>query len=190
MDAKTPGSITHWLGCLREGESVAAQELWNRYFSQLVEVARSRLRNSSGECGDEDIALSVMNSVMLGLKRNRFPDLVDRTGLWPLLVTITARKSTDELRRQLALKRSSKLIEQIADLQAIVGPTPRPEFAVEVGDELDRLVREFDDPMLRRIAELKLACFTNEEIAKQLSISLSTVVRKLNRIRQEWEADV
>ena len=34
------GSITGWLGNLKEGDQAAAQPLWERYFSKLVVVAR------------------------------------------------------------------------------------------------------------------------------------------------------
>ena len=93
METETSGSVTHWLDGLKAGESVAAQALWNRYFGQLVAVARSRLKSLSQEADSEDVALSALRSVMLGVRADRYPNLNDRTGLWPLLVTITARKS-------------------------------------------------------------------------------------------------
>jgi RNA polymerase sigma factor (sigma-70 family) len=180
------GSITHWLDGLKAGESLAAQELWNRYFSQLVAVAQSRLRSLSRETDGEDIALSALKSAMLGIRANRYPQLIDRTGLWPLLVTIAARKSIDETRRQLAVKRSASTTEQFDELRVIVGQEPSPVFAIQVADELERLVTRFDDPSLRAIAQRKLEGFTHEEIAEELSMSVRTVIRKLNRIRQEW----
>ena len=38
------GSVSHWLGPLREGDPDAAQRLWERYFQQLIELARKKLR--------------------------------------------------------------------------------------------------------------------------------------------------
>jgi DNA-directed RNA polymerase specialized sigma24 family protein len=75
----------------------------------------------------------------------------------------------------------------VPDLQEYVGEEPSPEFALEVADELERLVLQFDDPTLRTITQRKLEGFTNDEIAKGLRCSPRTVIRKLNRIRQEWE---
>jgi DNA-directed RNA polymerase specialized sigma24 family protein len=174
---------------LRTGDNVAAQELWNRYFARLVAVAHSRLRGLARDSSGEDVALSALKSVMLGVQANRFPNLTDGTGLWPLLVTITARKAIKEVRRQLANKRSPNAERRVPDLESIIGDEPSPEFAVEVADELERLVRRFDDPMLRTIAQRKLEGFTNTEIAKELGVSTRTVIRKLGLIRQELDEE-
>ena len=42
------------------------------------------------------------------------------------------------------------------------------------------------DDKLRRIAELKLACDSNEEIRQQLGCSLRTVTLRLELIRKKW----
>ena len=187
MESDMQGSVTHWLEGLKEGDSVAAQKLWNRYFARLATVAEARLGTLTRESSGEDIALSALNIVMMGVQENRFPDLTDRTGLWPLLVTIAARKSITHLRRQLAAKRNVAAEERIPDMLAIIDTEPSPEFAITVADELERLVRKFNDPMFRQIAQKKLAGFTNDEIAAELNCSLRTVTRKLSLIRQEWE---
>jgi RNA polymerase sigma factor (sigma-70 family) len=180
------GSVSHWLDGLRAGESVAAEELWNRYFARLVALAQARLADLSSEASGEDIALSAMKSVMIGVRENRYPGLADRDSLWPLLVTITARKSISEQRRQLARKRSQAAECRWEDVRDYVGVEPSPEFAVEVADELERLVQALGDPALRQIVEQKLAGCTNEEIAENFGCSRRTVIRKLNLIRQEW----
>lgn len=187
MEPRQSDSVSRWLQELKVGDSVAAQELWNQYFTQLVAVAQSRLRDLPRDGTEEDVALSALKSVMLGVRANRFPELTDRSGLWPLLVTITARKSIDQLRRKLARKRSASTTKHLEDMRVIVSQEPSPEFAVEVADEMERLVARFDDPVLRTIAQRKLECYTNDEIAGELSVSVRTVIRKLNRIRQEWE---
>ena len=100
MDETSPGSVTVWLGGLKAGDDVAAQQLWNRYFGQLVTLARHRLKGLTRESDEEDIALSALKYAMLRVQNNCFPDLNDRTGLWPLLVTITGRKAINEIKRQ------------------------------------------------------------------------------------------
>ena len=42
MTAREGGSITGWLGNLKEGDQAAAQPLWEHYFSKLVTVARTQ----------------------------------------------------------------------------------------------------------------------------------------------------
>lgn len=185
-DSSSRGSVSHWLDGLRKGDSLAAQELWNRYFARLVWVAQDRLSSLSREASGEDVALSALKSVMIGVRENRFPNLADRDSLWPLLVTIAARKSVSEQRRQLAQKRSRANECRLEDIRDYVGVEPSPEFAVEVADELERLVRLLGDRTLRDIVERKLAGSSNEEIAETLDCSVRTVIRKLNRIRQEW----
>ena len=38
------GSVTYWIANLQEGEdSIAQQELWDRYFRRLVALARAKL---------------------------------------------------------------------------------------------------------------------------------------------------
>ena len=188
METEDQGSVSHWLDGLREGDSAAAQELWDRYFARLAGIAQTRLMSLSREASGEDVALSALKSVMIGVRENKFPDLTDRSGLWPLLVTITARKSVSEQRRQLAQKRSRAMECRLEDVQDYIGVEPSPEFAVEVADELERLFRALDDSTLCLIVERKLGGCTNEEIAEELGCSVRTVIRKLKRIRQEWRS--
>ncbi|TWT86736.1 RNA polymerase sigma factor [Pseudobythopirellula maris] len=187
MDRDPPGSVTAWIDGLREGESLAERALWDRYFASLVAMAGSRLDRLTAEADGEDIALSALNSVMGALRNGRLPELADRTGLWPLLVTLTQRKSIDQRKRLLANKRSAWMTEPLGEFRAIVSKEPSPEFAAVLSDELERLLTLTDDPKLKAIALKKLEGYTNEEIAQQLSMSVRTVIRKLNRVRQEWD---
>src|SRR5712691_6856720 len=80
------GSITRWIGQLEAGDPAAAQPIWERYFRQLVELARRKLLGVRPHVADEeDVALSAFDSFCRGLKRGRFPDLQDRDNLWKLL---------------------------------------------------------------------------------------------------------
>ena len=191
MDENSPGSVTVYLGELKAGEgSTAAQELWNRYFSRLAALARARLSGSSRrEADEEDVALSALNSLFLGLKHGRFPDLTDRTSLWPLLVTLTARKAINQVRRQRAQKRSPAKEQALAGLDALVSTDPTPEFAAEVAEQTDRLLSALTNPMLKIVAKYKLEGYTNDEIAGCLGVSKRTIVRKLNLIRSLWHQE-
>jgi RNA polymerase sigma factor (sigma-70 family) len=188
MDLPSRGSVTLWLDELKLGHEAAAQQLWNRYFFQLVTLARHRFHGLKRDADEEDIALSAFKSAMLGVQNNRFPELSDRTGLWPLLVTITTRKSINELNRQRAKKRDRGLEQRIVDDQMLAGAGPSPEFALMMAEQIDTLVAGLGDETLRTIVALKLEGYTNEEIALKLDVSARTIVRKLRRVRQEWEA--
>ena len=82
---------------------------------------------------------------MLGVQNNRFPELTDRTGLWPLLVTITARKAINEIKSQRTKKRDHAAEVAIADVHLFVGHEPSPEFAFRIAEEVEKLVTTLDD---------------------------------------------
>ena len=46
------GSITHWIPALKNGDSVAAREIWSRYYAKLVGLARNKLRGDKGRDAD------------------------------------------------------------------------------------------------------------------------------------------
>src|SRR5262249_25246064 len=59
----SPGSVTVWIAELREGDSRAAQRLWEGYFRRLVELARHKLLGRPRAAADEeDVALSAFDS--------------------------------------------------------------------------------------------------------------------------------
>lgn len=186
MDSPRHESVTHWLQQLTsDDESVAQQQLWNRYFSRLAALARARMSGTQQRDADEeDVVLSAFNSFFVAARAGRFPELQDRTGLWPLLVTITARKAINLRKRQQAKKRSSAS-ETTDDIAQLVGDEPTPQFAAEVAEQMQLLLGQLDEE-LRKIAMMKLEGFTNVEIAASLGIVERSVARKLSRIRLIW----
>src|SRR5262245_1209386 len=87
-------SVSYWLDQVRAGDKgLPVERLWERYFTRLVGVARTIFgKLPRGVADEEDVALSAFNSFCQSALRGRFPKLRDRTDLWRLLVTITARK--------------------------------------------------------------------------------------------------
>lgn len=188
-------SVTHWIGELKAGEQgQAQQELWNRYFQQLVKLARVKLNGSSrGMEDEEDAVLSALNSFFVRVPQGQFPQLHDRTDLWSLLVKLTTRKAANQRRRTNALKRggTQQPVWQANThgdewLAQLAGYEPTPDLAVETVDEARRLLRLLNKESLRRIAELKLDGYANREIAEQLGVIERTVERRLALIRKIW----
>jgi len=190
MDSQPHESVTHWIHQLATGdESVAQERLWNRYFTRLAALARARLAGARRRVADEeDVVLSAFDSFFRAARAGRFPELHDRTGLWPLLVTITARKAINQVQRQQAKKRTAAAEEAVPDLTQLVGDEPTPQFAAEVAEQVEQLLGRLDDS-LRDIAVMKLEGFTNAEIAGRLGLVERSIERKLARIRLEWETD-
>ena len=46
----TDHSVTQWIHDLKAGDERAAQEIWERYYEQLVRYARKRLRAAPRPC--------------------------------------------------------------------------------------------------------------------------------------------
>jgi DNA-directed RNA polymerase specialized sigma24 family protein len=194
------GSVTYWLRLLKAGDAEAAQPLWNRYFSRLVDLARNRLHGAPCRGADEeDVALSAFDSFCRRAANGRFPHLDDRDDLWKLLMTLTARKSIDLIKREARQKRGGPGIgasdETLTaggvnrleiNLDELISSEPTPEFAIQVREEFDRLLALLGDAELRQVALLKMEGFLLEEIAARLDCSPRTVQRKLSLIRDLW----
>ncbi len=154
---------------------------------------------AGGDSDEEDAALSAFQSFCQGAAQGRFPRLDDRHDLWRVLVTITARKATDQIERARTLKRGGgRVLDEAAldgpvperrggGLDQLPGPDPTPEFAAMVAEQYQRLLDLLGDEALRSIAVYKLEGYTNHEIAQTLHCSERTVAYKLELIRMRWE---
>lgn len=189
-------SVSQWIQGLRTGDEDSARRLWERYFDRLGRLARQKLpAHAKRSFDEEDVALSAFHSLCAGIERGRFPDLDSRTELWSLLIVITARKVRRRLRDAAARKRGGGHVRGEADLehdghgiQEVIGREPTPEFALEVAEELERLLELLEDESLQRISTLRMEGYSNTEIASRLGCSLRTVERRLGLIRRIWIA--
>jgi DNA-directed RNA polymerase specialized sigma24 family protein len=202
MTPDNRSSVSRFLQEFKGGDSAAFNELWNRYFTRLVAVARRRLQSERRLAGadEEDIALSAFKSFHRRARRGDFPRLDDRDDLWVQLVTLARQKAVDFRRRERALKRGGDRRISEADLgsprdgddamglAAIVGQEPDPAFSAIMTDECRRLLDSLGDETLQQIALAKMGLYTNLEIAGRFQKSLSWVNRKLDLIRSIWEA--
>ena len=193
------GSVTLWIHQMQSGDPDAINFLWHRYFASVVKLARQKLKNYPRRMADEeDIAASVMHCLCSGVDRGKFPDLENREDLWCLLVALTRHMSADLLRRHTSKKRGRGNVRGHSALDAkkresypagfdqLVSETPTPESLVEMNEGYLRLMSLLEDDSQKRIAQWKLECYTNEEIANRLNISISTVERRLKQIREIW----
>jgi DNA-directed RNA polymerase specialized sigma24 family protein len=200
MTSKDEGSVTNWIDDLKGGDrDEAARRLWGRYFARLARLARSKLRTAPrGPADEEDVVLSVFDSFCEGVAEGTFPRLGDRDDLWRLLVTITARKAANQLRREHQLKRGGGRVlgEAVLDgsdpdtgraLAQIVGDEPTPEFASMVAEECRRRLESLRDESFRQVALMRMEGYSNEEIAARLGTNLRAVERKLAAIRKRWQ---
>jgi DNA-directed RNA polymerase specialized sigma24 family protein len=191
--------VTCWFRGLAEGDEAAVEEVWKRYYEQLVCFARGKLAQGQRRAADEeDVALSAFHSFCRGAAAGRFPQLGDRHDLWKLLVTITARKASHQVRRDMQQKRGSGNVrgesvfvgaggaENGMGIGNVLGTEPTPEFAVMAAEQCECLLEVLPDDRVRQIALWKLEGFSNDEIAAKLECAPRTVERKLQRIRDLW----
>jgi DNA-directed RNA polymerase specialized sigma24 family protein len=184
------GSVTHWIRELQAGNQLAAQKLWERYFQQLVGLARGRLKHLPRRVADEeDVALSAFDSFCRGAEQGRFPQLTDRDDLWQLLVMLTGRKAAKLVEQECRQKRGGGKVQADVELEQIIGTEPTPEFAAQVADECRHLLTVLEDAELRSIALWKLEGYTNAEIAQKLGYVTVTIERRLRLIRGIWEQE-
>jgi len=195
------GSITRWFDSLQAGDRAAAQELWQRFASRLIGLARARLQAAPRRAADEeDAVLSAFDSFCRGAELGRFPQVHDRGDLWNLLVAITVRKVSDQVHHEKRQKRGGGAVLCETDLgqrtdeegafAEIIGSEPTPQLAAEMAEQCHRLLALLRDADLQSIALLKMEGYTNDEIAGKFDCVRSTVQRKLNLIRSRWEQEV
>jgi RNA polymerase sigma factor (sigma-70 family) len=186
-------STTFWLHQLKAGNREAAQAIWQRYYRRLTGLARKRLsdRIGRGAADENDIAQSAFASFYRAAEQGRFPQLSNSSDLWRLLIVITQRKISRRLRDQNCRKRRPGSVghaewAEPVNLDEIAGSEPTPQFCAIAIESFRELLNQLGDDVLRTVAVMKMEGYTNEEISNRLKCSLSTVERKLRRIRHEW----
>jgi DNA-directed RNA polymerase specialized sigma24 family protein len=201
----TSHSVTLWLQQLKQGDRQAVGPLWERYFTRLVQLARSRFPRTAttGAASAQDVALDAFASFCRRAEQDGFARLSDRDDLWQLLVVLAFRKRCNQIKHEQRQRRqpadgrvyAASALEQDggeegALMTNLLGREPEPALVVQATEECRRLLAELEDEQLRRVALWKVEGFTNEEIAAKLGRSVSTVERKLARIRRLWEKEL
>jgi RNA polymerase sigma-70 factor (ECF subfamily) len=194
-DQSTPELVARW----RQGDEQAAAELFRRYTGRLVALARSRLSDKLAQrCDPEDVVQSAYRSFFAQVREGRF-DFEHGGDLWNFLVAVTLHKLHKQFRRNTALKRALEReqapsadggAEDLLD-RAFSGE-PSPLEAVALVDEVQRIMGTLA-PLQRRMLELRLQGYSQEEVAAQTGRSEITVRRFLKQLRQDlqrWREDV
>lgn len=190
-------SITEWLRSLHAGEATSMQNLWERFFEELVKAADNYVRSLSVPLVDgEDIAASVFESIWRGGQAGRFKDLQSLDELWWLLLGMARKKCLDYRRKAQAKKRGKssavELSQETAEemCKSLISQLPDPQYIAMLNEQYAQLVGNISDSQRRNIAVLRIEGYTIAEIAKKLKISLATVNRKLEIIRAHWAAEL
>lgn len=197
-------SVSVWISQLKAGNHDAAQQPWDRYFREMVRLARARLQAFPRRAVDEeDVALSAFDSFCRGAENGRYSQLSDRDNLWRLLVVITARKVIDTRQHETRQKRGGGAVQgesawpdagggcdRDAGIEQVIGAEPTPAFAAEVAEQTRQWLEALGSEELRAVAVWKMEGHSNQEIAEKLGCVERTVERRLGLIRRLLEGEV
>ncbi|MDR1493678.1 MAG: helix-turn-helix domain-containing protein [Planctomycetaceae bacterium] len=193
--------LTCWIQRLGNGDSQAANRIWESYFGKLVQLARRKLEGVTLRSSDEeDVAVSAMYSFYRGMKERKFEWVTDREDLWKLLVTLTARKACAARRKHFAQKRGGGRVQGESffergnrnednfgeGIAAVLGKEPTPEIAAGVAETCQMMLDKLGEERLREIAVMTLEGLTPSDVAEKLGCVRRTIERKLERIRKIW----
>lgn len=194
------GSVTRFVEVLAtetaSGREQAAREIWNRYVSRLIPMARHELDQRTVQRVDEDdVVQSVFASFYDRVQEGKFA-IADRDDLWRLLVTMTIFKSRRAIAKHRRQRRDARREETApgdsddTDLSwsDLVGDDqPTPAEALILVEDVERRLNQLDQTC-RQVALWRLEGYSNQEIAAMMDVAERTVERKLERIRKVWLA--
>ncbi|MFN3192350.1 MAG: ECF-type sigma factor [Aureliella sp.] len=194
-------NVSHWIDLIKDGDSIAANELWQHYFDRLVRTVRARIGGQNRAVSDEeDIVLSVFNSFYDAAEQGRFPDLADRDSLWQVLLRMSVRKVIDKRRRDQRQRRGGEQkihsLDQVgsdgdsATLHDIVGNEPTPEMVLVMEETFQQFFSHLGVGQLRDLAGAKLEGYSNAELAQRFDCSERTIERRLHLIREKWQQEL
>lgn len=170
----------------RAGDDGAARRLFERYEQRLARWLRRRIDNRLASRLDaEDVAMSAYRSFFTALREGRI-GVTTEEGLWPILVTIAARKLIRQQRFHFAGRRSirqeeSQKLDNSADFATVTGTAASPvesDFRLAL-DDLPRWIDRLE-PALQAVVRELLAGASTSEISRTLKIQ----ERQARRLKQ------
>jgi RNA polymerase sigma factor (sigma-70 family) len=179
-------TVLLWLDELKQGNREPVRMMLERYLHRLVAIAEKRFNRLPHLAGyGEDVALSALKSLCLGVEKGKFQKLRGSDDLLRLLCVMTTRKSIDLQRKKWA---DANVADEVV-IMDVLSREPSPDEANAMIDGVNALLKNLGDDELKQIAEWKVAGWTNQEIAKKIGCVERSVERKLQRIRLLWEAE-
>lgn len=187
--------VSRW----RAGDQDAAKELFDRYASRLVALARRQIsQRLASRVDPEDVVQSVFRSFFSRVKEGKFR-IEEQDDLGKLLVRITVHKTLRKVEYHTAGKRDPRM-EAVQgeyasdDLMQVLDREPTPEAVVAFLDQLDHFLCQLR-PEERQILEMRFQGYSNGEITKKLGIYDRKIRRLIERVRglaeqEGWSIDV
>lgn len=198
-DSAEAGTITHYIGGMKDGDEESVRELWAHCFASVARIARNQMSGTARRMTDEeDVAASVFESLYFSSVQGKLPDLSNRESLWRLIVVMTRRKVADYVNREKALKRGGGKVrgdsigppDSAGAFDQFVSETPSALSVAMIEEQTDRLLMLLPSDEHRSIAVCRLEGNTVTETAEELGLSVRTVERRLQQIRTVWDQEL
>lgn len=175
------------LNLYQEGESAAAQQLFDRYVRRLLALTRKKLSPRLQRRIDaEDVVQSAYRSFFA--RAGQGDVVLQRAGdLWRLLAAITLNKLYRQTEKHSAAKRDFRR-EESASAEWPLGPSPEedPQQAAAVVELVQQVMQQAGTKKARAL-EMRLQGHSVEEIAAAAECSQRTARRWLEEFRRELE---
>lgn len=179
---------------LKAGDGPAAREVFERFATRLMGLARKSLDGRLLQKVDpEDVVQSAYKSFFVGQREGAW-EFGGWDGLWGMLTLITLRKCAQRAEYYRAEKRDVR--RELPPATDSVGGTvdafaldrePMPEEAALLVETVESLFRTVADADERAILELSLQGFTAAEICDQTGRAERSVRRLRERTRKRLE---
>jgi RNA polymerase sigma-70 factor (ECF subfamily) len=177
---------------LRDGQNEAASQVFARFASRLIEVARSQLSPQIRQKVDpEDVLQSVFRSFFSRNAEGQFGEFESWDNLWAMLVVLTLRKcgrridyfhaACRDVQREVSTPMPSDARDQ---KWAFSAPEPTPSEAAMLTETVEQLMSSLEG-RYRKILALSLQGYIPAEIGAQVGCTERTVYRVLEGIK-EW----
>jgi DNA-directed RNA polymerase specialized sigma24 family protein len=194
MAANGAGSVAKELEGVRAGSESATGRLVHRYWGRLQWLVHGRVRwygRPAVSVDQEDVANAALNSVIVHLRRGKYPDLVDHDGLWRLLARFATRKAGRLVRRW----QRQPAVRPISTSTDPADSSRTPSARVASAEDLERLMnalRAYQPPRsqhpqgeeLVQLVSLFADGHDFSEIADRLGVARCTAYRWLGLVRR------
>ena len=183
-------SFADLMARLRKGENQAAAQVFNRFASRLVALARKQLDPQMLQKVDpEDVMQSVFRSFFVRNAAGQLGEFETWDNLWGMLVIMTQRKCGRRIdyfraaRRDVQLEVRGQLSEEQSRSDWCISDNePTPPEAAMLTETVERLMSSLQGRH-REILALSLQGYTAPEVSTQVGCTERTVYRVLDRVK-------
>ena len=180
------------LAQVQQGSEDAARELYETYVKYVLKCVRHKLwHKMRSQFDSQDFVQQVWGSFFD--ERQNLPDFQSPEELTNYLLAMTRNKVAAAGRLRQTQKRDMDLEIRIEEQSDLAGPHPASRdptpSAVAVAAETQQQLIDMQPEHVRKIALLRAAGHTFDEIAAELAIDESTARRAIRQLRDEASSD-